>query len=60
MSKFWFNGLLNYRILKIQKSRFKTEHVFKFSFLNGITHLWNGLYVAIRTIRNNYHCLVRK
>ena len=60
MSNFWFNGPLNYRILKIQKSLFKTEHVFKCSFLNGIMHLWNDLPVAIRTIRNNYHCLVRK
>ena len=60
MSKFWFNGPLNYRILKIQKSRFKTEHVFKFSFLNGIMPLWSDLPVAIRTIRSNNHCLVRK
>ena len=33
----------------LAKGRFRTE-VFKFSFLNRIVDLWNGVRVAIRTI----------
>ena len=33
----------------LAKARFRTD-VFKFSFLNRIVDLWNGLPVAIRTI----------